>query len=522
MHDACSLNPVPARAGNASNVFRMPKSQSGCSGERTHTGLKRSAAATLAAWVTLAGGGVGAEDAEVLLIEQGRRLFIEETFGGNGRTCATCHPPTNNFTIDPTFIGTLRGNDPLFLAMPSAPHLRSIEVRRLLQQHALVLENVDGPDLPGVLRGVPHTLGMSLSLVPETPVSNAGFTEATGWSGDGSPKEDASADGTPNDGSLRSFAVGAVKQHFTKSPERREGIDFRLPSDDELLALEAFQLSLGRHQEMDLDHLVFTDDVLNDGLDLFNVEAPSRMDTRRCGGCHTNAGANNGAGVNRNRATGASFAGTAPACLRGFAAPLDGGFGGTDFGSGTRALKEMCDGGAPAGGPKAVKTYHGDQTMNTPPVVEAADTTPLFHNNIAATVEDAVRFYTTDTFNDSMAGARNAFVLTEQQVEQIGAFMRGINALENIRSSNEYDQRAMDPGDPAPFGYLVEVALSETVDALEVLRDGPVALFAGTSVLADLEEAATLERQAFDHAMPSLLLDAIASKNQARDQMITP
>jgi hypothetical protein len=23
---------------------------------------------------------------------------------GNGRTCATCHPPTNNFSIDPEFI----------------------------------------------------------------------------------------------------------------------------------------------------------------------------------------------------------------------------------------------------------------------------------------------------------------------------------------------------------------------------------------------------------------------------------
>ena len=39
-----------------------------------------------------------------LLIERGRRLFMNETFNGNGRTCATCHPPTNNFTIDPAFI----------------------------------------------------------------------------------------------------------------------------------------------------------------------------------------------------------------------------------------------------------------------------------------------------------------------------------------------------------------------------------------------------------------------------------
>ena len=45
------------------------------------------------------------------LIERGRRLFMEETFNGNGRTCATCHPPTNNFTIDPAFIAGLPDDD---------------------------------------------------------------------------------------------------------------------------------------------------------------------------------------------------------------------------------------------------------------------------------------------------------------------------------------------------------------------------------------------------------------------------
>ena len=35
------------------------------------------------------------------LIVEGRRLFFEETFSGNGRTCGTCHPAADNFTIDP-------------------------------------------------------------------------------------------------------------------------------------------------------------------------------------------------------------------------------------------------------------------------------------------------------------------------------------------------------------------------------------------------------------------------------------
>ena len=50
------------------------------------------------------------------LISQGATLFFEETFSGNGRTCGTCHPANNNFTIDPAFIATRPANDPLFVA----------------------------------------------------------------------------------------------------------------------------------------------------------------------------------------------------------------------------------------------------------------------------------------------------------------------------------------------------------------------------------------------------------------------
>ena len=123
---------------------------------------------TVSAAGILAGGGARAQQA---LIEEGRRLFLEETFDGNGRTCATCHPPTNNFTIDPEFIRTLPGNDPLFVTAPSEPDLNDLEVRRLLQLFGLVLENVDGLDQPGVLRGVPHTLGLSQSLVSDQPLA---------------------------------------------------------------------------------------------------------------------------------------------------------------------------------------------------------------------------------------------------------------------------------------------------------------------------------------------------------------
>ncbi len=33
-----------------------------------------------------------------LTVCAGARVFFDETFGGNGRTCGTCHPAQNNYT----------------------------------------------------------------------------------------------------------------------------------------------------------------------------------------------------------------------------------------------------------------------------------------------------------------------------------------------------------------------------------------------------------------------------------------
>ena len=72
-----------------------------------------------------------------------------------------------------------------------------------LRTKALILENLDGFDQPGVLRSVPHIFALGQTINPEP---NHPLTHALGWGGDGSP----------GDGSLRNFAVGAVVQHFTK------------------------------------------------------------------------------------------------------------------------------------------------------------------------------------------------------------------------------------------------------------------------------------------------------------------
>jgi hypothetical protein len=128
------------------------------------------------------------------LIEKGRQLFMNETFDGNGRTCASCHPPTNNFTLDPAFIATLPDDDPLFVAEFN-PDLAELEDPEMMRRFALILENVDGFDQPGVFRGVPHTLGLPTSLAVDpagsdnlTRADGSTVVEATGWSGDGAPE----------------------------------------------------------------------------------------------------------------------------------------------------------------------------------------------------------------------------------------------------------------------------------------------------------------------------------------------
>jgi mono/diheme cytochrome c family protein len=86
------------------------------------------------------------DDPGAALVERGRKLFLEETFGGNGRTCATCHPSANNFTLDPAFIAALPADDPLFVAERLPALKQNFEKPELMRGFALILENLDGFD----------------------------------------------------------------------------------------------------------------------------------------------------------------------------------------------------------------------------------------------------------------------------------------------------------------------------------------------------------------------------------------
>jgi mono/diheme cytochrome c family protein len=443
----------------------------------------RRASATLFLLWLLAGCQTPPEDPQAALVAKGRQIFFNETFSGNGRTCGTCHREERNFTIDPAFIATLPDDDPLFVAEFNADLKQNFENPRLMREFGLILENLDGfDDLGNVFtqRGVPHVLALRTSIAsPQGP--------RTGWSGDGAPA----------DGSLRAFAVGAVIQHFTKTLNRVAGVDFRLPTDDELDALEAFQRSLGRSADLQLP-LPLEGTVAKRGQQIFLDDGLGK-----CNICHRNAGANATRGGqdagNANFNTGVEDLPDQPADLSGERMPPDDGFGSP-----------------------------GDGTFNTPPLVEAADTGPFFHNNAIATIEGAVAFYNGRAFNDSPAGRFLASLdpngvgirLDATQVVAVAAFLRVINALENIRQGIELatQSEALGFSDRAKARQLLARAARETDDGINVLAGGGL----HPEAVAQLQQA----RRLIDRAGGSLLgrrrltSGAIRALEAARAQMV--
>lgn len=398
-------------------------------------------------------------------VGDGADLFFRGTFSGNSRTCGTCHRVTNNQGLDLDFISTLPANDPLFVAeFPvSQGGVPGLERPLLMRGHALILENADGfanPTVKFTMRGVPHSLSMATSI--QAPADGRAPVQRTGWSGDGAPST----------GALRFFPVGAVTQHFTKSLNRVSGVDFVLPTDAQLDKMEAFSLASGRLNELNLANVTLTNANAQAGKVRF-VAADAR-----CNGCHGNAGANVANGDNRNFDTGVEAAFNLAQSTEAF--PHDGGFGPAD---------RDCDG-------DGINDCFGDGSFNTTPLIEAADTEPFFHNNLSATLEDAIAFYTTAAFANSPAGGGTAIPLTPTDIDNLGKFLRVLNGAFNTSISIQRNNAALslesnidfesgifgctEEGCPPPedvngkratVNALLALANTEAVDAVEVLEE---------------------------------------------------
>jgi hypothetical protein len=170
----------------------------------------------------------------------------------------------------------------------------------------------------------------------------------------------------------------------------------------------------------------------------------------------------------------------------------------------------------------------GDSTFNTPPLVEAAETGPFFHNNSIETIEGAVAFYDGESFNNSPSGRFLAsrtggpIELDATQIVAIAAFLRVINALENIREGsdllNSYVKRTFLGNED--FNKLLNSAGDETGDAIRVLEAGglhPAAIAHLKKALVLIQEAIK-ERSSSDRK--SKAESAISEVGLARNEMI--
>lgn len=464
------------------------------------------------------------------LVANGRQLFHHETFAGNGRTCGTCHRADNNFTLDPNYIKNLPASDALFVAETN-PALNELEDSVLLRKQGLIKTNVDGPGVD-IFRSVPHTLSLATTAKSETLLNGGdfaadeAFANATGWSGDGAP----------GSGSLREFTLGAVAQHMPKTMHRIANIDFRLPNEDELDAIEAYILSLGRSKDYPVYKLNFNDPLTQAGKLLLDTKqnpcsnntaqvthanpqggynaatCPAGQtvvqgQTANCNGCHQNAGGRSSTtNANPTRNTGVEQLKINPARLLRPELAYDGGFG-----SGAAGCRPDGD------------TCYGDGRFNTPPLIEAADTAPYFHNNVVSTLEEAIASYNSDAFNNSPGAltSKNAdrrIKLDATQIVAVASFLRAINALENIRLSDQLDNQAKQIANNATARELAKLAWEENQDAIQVLKEGVL----GTNWKAaqKLEQAAYYQNLALlapnQYLRKVLLQSAQSRKSDAR------
>jgi hypothetical protein len=128
------------------------------------------------------------------------------------------------------------------------------------------------------------------------------------------------------------------------------------------------------------------------------------------------------------------------------------------------------------------------EEFNSPPVVESADSGPFFHNHTVKDLESAVAFYGTQAFQTSIGNLGVPVNISpdpdDPEVQAISAFLRVLNALENIRSSINVAQRGQQMSSPEDARELAGLALAETVDAIQVLSDGALAKSVEPAVLS--------------------------------------
>lgn len=517
------------------------------------------------------------------LINKGRDLFFNETFNGNGRTCGTCHKEDDNMALGIKTIAALPDSDPLFIVEqefrqdgsfnPLFNEFR-MEKPALMRKLGLIVENLDGfIDETGdftskaVMRAPNHVLSVRTTLAPPpaqafddgtlpVDVADLVFAERTGWGGDGTPTgfRDDFDESNKRDltGSLRDFTIGAIVQHFTLTLERSafetEGglpdgdprqPDFRFATEEELDAMEAFMLSIGRQEEnQDLNTLVLKDEVADRGRRNymgFNVFDADQLDGRpplNCNACHLNGGANTNPEFpfppsvtpNHDLADLGAAGGEIPRHNRSFGPQVErlidqAGDVIVQVVDDPSVTNPFDNGFAFGFDDEFADMRAADNRFNVPPVFEAMDNPPFFHGHQINTVEGSVAFYATNRHLRNGEFLPAIVPLNGAQVINVARFMRVMGADFNAESAITLLKKARQfrPNQKAYKRINMKLAIAEVIDAIELLEAAQLHFMDAVPLF---EEARKILKKALPSANKHKLRMAIKKLKEAQDAMI--
>src|SRR6476646_80250 len=256
------------------------------------------------------------------------------------------------------------------LGLEDPKRMRTSAALNFPQGRGLILENIDGfPPTAPVFRKSPHLLNLSQRFAP------------FGLSGS-----------VPD---LQSFATGAVTQHFPRTLNRNSGgtdPDFRLPTADELAAMEAFMRSLEFPAGTDPNKFNLTQFVVTAaqqrGFNAFFGAA-------KCSFCHASSVLTDSALFN------------------------------------TGVVNQVINSAGVDNLPCEPSGACGTRVFSVRQLFNIANLGPFFHDGSAATLQDVLAFYNSSFFNTSpgagFSGPINTFAISPTAADDIVAFLEGIS-----------------------------------------------------------------------------------------------
>ena len=395
--------------------------------------------------------------------------------------------------------------------------------------------------------------------------------------GDGTPtgfrQDFFESNGRDLTGSLRDFVIGAIVQHYPLTLER-SGLDedefgnprtpdFRFATEQELDAIEAFMLSIGRQEENDDLNTISLSDELADrgrlnymGFNVFDATPGDGRPPLNCNACHFNGGSNTdptfpfpaGVSPNHDLADLADNGGMIPSHNRSFGPQVerlldqagdvlaqtvdDPSVAGNCFDNGF-AEAPLLPGDGPGLGPSAgcdanpfdngfdgqfADLRIANNRFNVPVVFEAADNAPFFHGHQINTIEGAVAFYATNRHlrNGDFLGA--IVPLNGPQVANVARFIRVMGADFNVTSAIQLLEKALGLNKRKDRITNASLALAETIDAIELLD--PVDLHIQDAVPL-LKDAKAILDAASGNGKKDLIEDAIDVLEDVSRVMVT-